>query len=203
MSGHANPLVDFDPEGAKLGMWLFLFTEIILFGGMFLLYAIYLSTYPAEFHSGGNQLDALLGGINTVVLITSSFFVALSVTALQKGNTKFAKKLLWITILCALAFLCIKFVEWSSKYHHGLFIGLESFDALPNGEKIFFGLYYCMTGLHGLHVIIGGGVLGFVIYKMDRQPQERNEVLLENAGLYWHLVDLIWIYLFPLFYLVA
>ena len=111
--------------------------------------------------------------------------------------------MLWLTILSAGAFLCIKYVEWSSKYHHGLFPGMEQFQALPAGEAVFFSLYYTMTGLHGLHVIIGAAVIGFVLFKLDKISSEREETLLENSGLYWHLVDLVWIYLFPLFYLVA
>lgn len=192
-----------DYDGAKIGMWLFLFTEVLLFGGLFLLYAVYLSRYPGEFHSAGKDLDAVLGTTNTLVLITSSFTMALSISMLQKGKKKLAMILVGITLLCAFGFLAIKYVEWSAKFHHGIYPNSPELLERPHGEIVFFGLYYVMTGLHGLHVLVGMVVLAFMIafIRKDRITSE-DFVMLENAGLYWHLVDLVWIYLFPLFYLI-
>ncbi len=193
-----------DYTGAKLGMWLFLFTEILLFGGLFLLYAAYLHRYPADFHLAGKELNVVLGATNTVVLISSSWLMALSISALQQGRVEQSKKLLLGTLACAGMFLVIKYFEWSAKIHHGIYPDSPELLARPAGEVMFFGLYYLMTGLHGLHVILGGGVITYayvLILKGRVTPQDF--VFLENAGLYWHLVDLVWIYLFPLFYLIA
>ncbi len=193
-----------DYQGAKMGMWLFLFTEILLFGGLFVLYAAYLHRYPIQFHEGGLELNVVMGAVNTVVLITSSLCVALAVSALQRGQKALSLRLLAATIALAAVFMVIKFFEWSAKHHHGLFPGLEHFDTLPPGQGVFFSLYYSMTGLHGLHVVVGALVLGWTMLMIHKGRCTQDDfVLLENAGLYWHLVDLVWIYLFPLFYLIA
>jgi cytochrome c oxidase subunit 3 len=129
--------------------------------------------------------------------------VAISITAIQKSNKKLALSMLWITLFFAVVFLVNKYFEWSLKIEHGIFPGMEHYNSLPMGGKMFFFLYYFMTGLHALHVIVGGIILGFVMnyIKKDKITHD-NFVLHENGGLYWHLVDLIWIYLFPLFYLI-
>ena len=193
-----------DYHAAKMGMWLFLFTEILLFGGLFLLYASYRSRFPEAFHLAGKSLDVLLGGTNTVVLISSSLTVALSITALRRGSLRLCLGLLSLTVACAGTFMVIKFFEWSAKFHHGLIPGSEHMAALPQGQSVFYGLYFAMTGLHGVHVIIGASVLVWVmlLIKKGRVTAE-DYVVLENAGLYWHIVDLVWIYLFPLFYLIS
>ncbi|ABB38621.1 Cytochrome aa3-type quinol oxidase subunit III [Oleidesulfovibrio alaskensis G20] len=193
-----------DYLGAKIGMWLFLFTEVLLFGGLFLLYAIYLHQHPAEFHKASKELDVLLGTVNTVVLITSSFFVALSISALQQGKVVLCKRLLTATVGCALIFLVIKYFEWSAKIHHGIYPDSDQLLLRPAGEIVYFGLYYVMTGLHGIHVIIGGAVLLYALRLINAgRVTADNFIFLENSGLYWHLVDLVWIYLFPLFYLIV
>jgi len=192
-----------DYQGAKLGMWLFLFTEVLLFGGMFVLYSVYLSRYPQEFHEAGKELDVFIGCLNTVVLLISSYFVALAISYLQRGMQKKAITFTYLTLAMAAFFLVNKSIEWSAKFHHGIYPNSEHLLTLPKGEIVFYGLYFLMTGLHGLHVIIGGCVMGVVIYFMKKNRVNREDfVMLENAGLYWHLVDLIWIFLFPLFYLV-
>ncbi len=193
-----------DDEGSKMGMWLFLFTELLLFGGLFLLYAMTLHRFPDDFHLGGLQLDWVLGGVNTLALITSSLTAALSVLALQKGDVRLTRRMIFVTMALALVFLCIKFVEWSAKHHHGIWPGSAHLAEGPKGEAAFFALYFTMTGLHGIHVILGMGVFAWVLRGISagRITAERY-VALENAGLYWHLVDLIWIFLFPLFYLIA
>jgi len=192
-----------DDIGTKMGMWLFLFTEVLLFGGLFVVYAVYRFNNPEDFHHGSSHLDILMGTINTAVLLTSSLTVALSITALQKGNKKLSLRLIGITIVFALIFLVIKYFEWSSKFDHGLFPAQEHFKSLSRGESQFFHLYYFMTGLHAIHVIVGAIILIFVAYyiRKDKITQDKH-VYLENGGLYWHLVDVIWIFLFPLFYLI-
>lgn len=193
-----------DYQGAKMGMWLFLFTEVLLFGGLFVLYAAYLHRFPAQFHEGGLELNVIMGAVNTVVLITSSLCVALAVSALQRGQKALSLWLLAATIALAATFMVIKFFEWSAKHHHGLFPGLEHFDKLPQGQGVFFSLYYSMTGLHGVHVVVGALILGWTMLMIHKDRCTTEDfVLLENAGLYWHLVDLVWIYLFPLFYLIT
>jgi cytochrome c oxidase subunit III len=197
-SGHHR-----DDISSKMGMWLFLFTELLLFGGLFLVYMIYRFIYHDDFLEASLDLNVLFGTVNTIVLLTSSMTVAMSITAMQKGNARLSKRLIWLTILAACIFLVIKFFEWSAKFEHGLFPGMAHYGELKNGERLFFFLYFFMTGLHGLHVIIGGIFLLYVIRSIQKQKVRQDKyMLLENAGLYWHLVDLIWIYLFPLFYLI-
>ena len=192
-----------DYAGAKLGMWLFLFTEILLFGGLFLLYAVYLSRYPQEFTAAGHELNVFYGTANTTVLLTSSLLVAMAVTAIQQGRRLLTLGLLSGTIFCAAIFMGIKYVEWSTKIHHGIYPGSARLAAGPPGESVFFGLYYLSTGLHGLHVLIGGSVLAWVAVKVKRRVVTADDfIFLENGALYWHLVDLIWIFIFPLYYLI-
>ena len=192
-----------DYAGAKLGMWLFLFTELILFGGLFLLYAVYLSDYPHQFAAGGKQLNVALGAANTMILLTSSLFAAMAVTAVQRDESRRAVLLLMGTIACALGFMAIKYVEWSEKIRHGIYPDSPHLAAFPPGEPVFFSLYYMTTGLHGLHVLIGAGLLGWIAARVRSGKVNRDDnVLLENGALYWHLVDLIWIFIFPLYYLI-
>jgi cytochrome c oxidase subunit 3 len=197
-SGHNR-----DDVSSKMGMWLFLFTELLLFGGLFLVYMVYRFVYHDAFLLASENLNVLMGTINTVVLLTSSMTVAMSITAMQKGDAKTAIRLIVMTLLFACTFLVIKYFEWAAKFEHGLFPGMEHYGTLPNGERLFFFLYFFMTGLHGLHVIVGGIFLLIVMRKIQKKQVTQDRfMLLENAGLYWHLVDLIWIYLFPLFYLI-
>lgn len=192
-----------DNAGAKLGMWLFLFTEIVLFGGLFILYAVYLTRYPAEFKSGGHELSRFFGTLNTAILLTSSLSAALAVTALQRGQRRPTLLLLGATIACAGIFMVNKYFEWSTKIHHGIYPGSPRLLDGPPGESVFFSLYYLTTGLHGLHVVIGAVLLAWIAFKIrNGQVDGGNFIPLENAALYWHLVDLIWIFVFPLYYLV-
>lgn len=197
-SGH-----NFDAKSSKMGMWLFLYTELLLFGGLFLVYMLYRYANPDAFLLASFELNVWMGTINTIVLITSSMTIAMAISALQKGNVKLAITLSWITIVAALIFLVIKYFEWGAKFDHGYFPGMDHYNELPLGERLYFYLYFFMTGLHALHVIVGGVFIGFVIKYMKTGRVNKDKIsLLENSGLYWHLVDLIWIYLFPLFYLI-
>ncbi len=200
ISGHAAHR---DDEASKIGMWLFLFTELLLFGGLFLVYTIYRNLNPAAFAHASQELSVAFGTINTVVLITSSLTVALSISAIKDNKPKLAKNLLWLTLIFAAVFMVNKYFEWSAKIHHGLFPGMEHFMQLPPGEALFFFLYFFMTGLHALHIIAGSIFIGVVIAQLNKGKIKHDDYILqENAGLYWHLVDVIWIYLFPLFYLI-
>lgn len=260
MSGHSIALaVHKDYRGSKLGIWLFLITEITLFGGMFLLYSIYRSEYPHDFHLAAEELNTLVGTINTLILLTSSLTMALSIAATHHGNRKLALIMLAITILCGAGFMVNKYFEWGAKFHHGIYPGSEFLLAHPKGEILFFGLYFVMTGVHGIHVLVGMVLLTVMFLKVLGQPNskvsfvaghglgevegarlafvdadgkvvwkgdevdgsvERIDVKtkywpvkkrfhvadfnqLENSGLYWHIVDIIWIFLFPLFYLIT
>ena len=192
-----------DKTGVKIGMWIFLYSEILLFGGLFVLYAVYFHAFPEDFAKGGKELNRIFGTANTLVLLISSFTVAASITAVQRRKKGQAIGFLIFSLLCGLAFLINKYFEWGAKFHHDLYPNSDLLLDSDPGFNIFFGLYYTITGLHGLHVIIGMVLLsislGLVI--SDKVTDQRY-AMLENSGLYWHLVDLIWIYVFPLFYLV-
>jgi cytochrome c oxidase subunit 3 len=184
-------------------MWLFLFTELILFGGMFIVYAVYRFKYPTEFHLAATELDTLVGTVNTLILLTSSLTIAMSITSIQEGKKGLSLLLVGITIALALAFLANKYFEWGHKFAVGLYPGSPELLNRPVGEILYFGLYFVMTGLHGLHVIIGAVVLAVMMAFIAKGSVTKHSfVRLEAGALYWHLVDIIWIFLFPLFYLL-
>lgn len=178
----------------KLGMWLFLATELLLFGGLFAAYAIYRAKYPEMFFEGHEELNLTLGTTNTIILLVSSFTIAIGVTAIQRGKRNLLSLMLVITIICGLLFGLNKYFEYAAKFHHDIF---------PS-KNIFFALYFMMTGLHMIHVFIGVVILVIIlIYNMKGNYNENNFTSVELGALYWHLIDVIWIYLFPLLYLVA
>jgi len=207
--------MDQQRDASSLGMWLFLGTEIMFFGGMFCAYLVYRLNYYNEFAAGSRSLDLKWGTINTAVLICSSLTVALGVRAAQMGKRKLLIILMLLTLLFGFTFLGIKGIEWYSKYteHH---IPGSSFDASDlekrpyslgnvdqSHEQIFFSLYFAMTGLHALHMIIGVGIFTFItIYSWKGKYTPQYHTPVEIAGLYWHFVDIVWIYLFPLLYLI-
>ena len=192
-----------DDFGSKMGMWLFLFTEILLFGGLFILYAGYRFIYSEGFAAAATELDVLLGTINTAILLTSSLTVVLAIVALQKENKKLSLFFLWVTVICGLIFLVNKYFEWGAKFHHGVYPKGPALQNMSEGEVMYFGLYFVMTGLHGLHIVVGLIFIGYVMRQIQKDViTSSNFQKLENSGLYWHLVDIIWIFLFPLFYLI-
>ena len=192
-----------DNKGKTLGMWLFLYSEIILFGGLFVLYAVYFHKYSQDFAEGGKALNRIIGSVNTLILLSSSFTVAASITAIRRDKPKTAFYLVGFAILCGCIFLVNKYFEWGHKFEVGLYPNSELLEDSNPGFKIFFSLYYVITGLHGLHVVIGSILLGFSMVMLKKgKITSSSYALLENSGLYWHLVDLIWIFVFPLFYLV-
>ncbi len=190
---------------ARIGLWLFLLSEILLFGGMFLLYAMYRYKNPGDFHAGSMELSRFDGTLNTIVLLTSSLTVVVALFSLHvKHNARRAVIFLAATIALGLTFLVVKSFEWGAKFEHGLYPGAKFLESQPHGFILFFGLYFTMTGLHALHVIVGMVVLSFVLNFVVRgkiTPERIN--IMENGALYWHLVDIIWIFLFPLFYLIS
>jgi cytochrome c oxidase subunit 3 len=193
-------------ESAKLGMWVFLLTEILLFGGLFCAYAIYRAWHPEMFYNAHRFLDTPLGTVNTVVLITSSLTMALSIRAMQLGERKKTLTLLVVTLVLAGAFLVVKYFEYSHKIHLGQLPGkFYTFEGIEGANPhIFFSIYFLMTGLHGIHVLAGMGAIVWTIIKTKRNVFSAEYYTpLEMTGLYWHLVDLIWIFLFPLLYLIG
>lgn len=204
-------------EAGTLGMWVFLVTEIMFFGGMFFAYTLYRTKFPAAFASASNHLSLPLGTINTAVLIVSSFTMALAVYSAQRGKRRNQVGFLALTILLGLTFLGIKAVEYHDKYVDHLIPGRlipgRPFDAsgvhlLPGAAKqnveMFYWIYFAMTGMHAVHMIIGVGVLSVILFFAARGkygPEYHNPV--EISGLYWHFVDIIWIFLFPLLYLLG
>jgi cytochrome c oxidase subunit 3 len=192
-----------DRLGKKIGMWLFLYTEIMLFGGLFVVYANYYHRYTVEFVHGGQSLSTITGTVNTALLLISSFAVASSITGLRRGRKKAALAFLGAAILLGLSFLGNKYFEWGDKFAHGIYPSSPTLTDGPQGLTVFYGLYYTITGLHALHVLIGLVLLivSSALVWADRLDQA-NYLVLENSGLYWHLVDLIWIFIFPLFYLI-
>ncbi len=193
-----------DDIGAKLGMWLFIFTEILLFGGLFLVYAVMRHRYADEFHQAAHQLNAFIGTVNTVVLLLSSATVAMSITAVQKGEKRKGVLFILVTLICAGIFLFNKYFEWGHKFSIGLYPGSDMMIGLKHGYILFFSLYFFMTGLHVLHLIVGSIILTVIMIRIQTGSINKERyVLLENGGLYWHLVDLIWIFLFPLLYLIT
>lgn len=205
MSTHAPaaPHIHRDDVGSRMGMWLFLFTELILFGGMFIVYAVYRFNHGAEFQLAAKELDTLVGTVNTIILLTSSLTAAMSITAIREGRQRFTQMLVGLTLLLALAFLVNKYFEWGHKFEVGIYPGSPTLLAKTPGEILYFGLYYVMTGLHALHVVIGMVVLAVMMRAVGKGTiNHTSYVRLESGALYWHLVDIIWIFLFPLFYLL-
>jgi len=214
--GLQHQFVDMEQQrnASSLGMWLFLGTEIMFFGGMFLAYLVYRYWYYPEFAAGSRSIDIYLGTINTAVLICSSLTVALGVKAAQLGKRKTLVTLLLVTILFGLGFLAIKGIEWYQKFeeHHVPGRSFSAQDLIekypqihidPAPTQIYFSLYFAMTGLHALHMIIGVGIFCFLTFhawKGRYTPEYHTPI--EIGGLYWHFVDIVWIYLFPLLYLI-
>ena len=193
-------------EASTLGMWAFLITEIMFFGGLFLGYAIYRSKFPEAFAEASLSLDLWLGAFNTAILICSSLTMVLAVRAAQMGNRRALIIFLLLTILLGSTFLGIKAVEYSHKFHEHLVPGpsfhFEGND--PQHAQLFFGFYFAMTGMHAFHMIIGIAILGVLVFK-SWQGRFSSEYFtpVDITGLYWHFVDVVWIFLFPLLYLIS
>jgi cytochrome c oxidase subunit 3 len=194
-------------EAGKLGMWLFLATEVLLFGGLFVAYCVYHFLHPELFKEAHKFLNVKLGALNTIVLLFSSLTVVLAIHAAQKNRRNLVILNLALTLICAAAFLVVKYFEYTHKFHAGLLPGnffSNGILSAPDQVHIFFGIYFLMTGLHGLHVLIGIIVLTWLLLRSIKGDFSSQYYLpLEIGGLYWHLVDVIWIFLFPLLYLIV
>ena len=192
-------------EASTLGMWIFLVTEVMFFGGLFMAYSLYRIWYPEAWSEGSLELDIMLGGINTVVLIGSSLTMAFAVRAAQTGKQRATINWLLLTMALGLVFLVIKFFEYKHKYdlNHIPGVNFQFEGPHANQVQIFLSLYFAMTGLHALHMLIGFGILGTVAW-MAHKGRFSSEwyTPVEMSGLYWHFVDIVWIFLFPLLYLV-
>ena len=193
-------------NASTLGMWVFLITEIMFFGGMFLAYTAYRSWYPNVFGAASRTLNATIGAINTAVLLCSSYTMVLAVRAGQLGRRKTIMLFLVLTIILGFVFLGIKGYEWWEKFeeHHvpGASFHLEG-TPLQGQAQLFFSLYFAMTGLHALHMVVGVGIMSYLLYQtyVGKYTAEYYTPI-DVGGLYWHFVDIIWIYLFPLLYLI-
>ena len=203
---HQFDNVEQQKDASTFGMWVFLVTEILFFGGMFCCYTVYRSMYPSAFGHASNHLDVILGAISTAVLICSSFTMACAVNSAATGAKNALVGFLWVTILFAAAFLVIEMSEWHMLYTEGLMPGFNFTyrDIDPAHVQLFFCMYFAMTGLHASHVTIGIGLLAVMAIRASRgtfTPQYYTPI--EVSGLYWHFVDLVWIFLFPLYYLIA
>jgi cytochrome c oxidase subunit 3 len=203
---HHFKSADHEFQSSILGVWLFLCTEILTFGGLFVAYAIFHSLYPHMFAEGATHLNWKFGATNTVVLLMSSFTMASAIYAAQTNNQKKCVINLALTILCGAIFMCIKYVEYEHKIHMGLLPGklFHYAHAEHSNLALYFSLYFMMTGLHGLHVLIGMCLITWILIRARRgEFNSHYYTPVEGVGLFWHLVDLIWIYLFPLLYLVG
>ena len=193
-------------DAAKIGMWLFLATEVLLFGGLFVGFAMQQSAHPQAFVEAHHHLDKRLGALNTIVLLFSSFTMVMAVHSAATNRQKALIRYLIVTLACAGIFLVVKFFEYENKIHEGLLPGKfysHKGDHVPN-QFIFFSFYFMMTGLHGLHVIGGMLVITWVLLRARKGTFNSTYYSpVDLVGLYWHLVDLIWIYLFPLLYLIG
>lgn len=197
-------------DASKMGMWIFLVTEVLLFSGMFVAYTVYRVWHPETFDLLSGALDWRLGGFNTLVLLGSSFTVAMSIHSIQKSDKKATVMYLVITLICAAAFMVVKYIEYTTKFEHGVFPGAHF---APHGEHYapfdvpyapqFFSIYFVMTGIHGVHVLVGMGVIAWIAIRTAKGHFDSQYYTpIELTGLYWHLVDIIWIFLFPLLYLI-
>ncbi len=194
-------------EASTLGMWTFLITEVLFFGGMFTAYAIYRNMYPGAFASTSRYMDVVLGGTNTAILICSSLTMAMAVRSAQLGRRKSIVNFLLLTMFFGTVFLVIKGVEYHNKWVEHLVPGFNfNYEPSYYGQhaQIFFFLYFAMTGMHALHMIVGEGLLTYLLIQAKRGVFTGDYFSpVEMIGLYWHFVDIVWIFLFPLLYLIG
>jgi cytochrome c oxidase subunit 3 len=197
--------LDKQAHAAHLGMWAFLGSELLLFAGLFALYAAYRVTYPVDFELAVERNNVAIGTGNTLILITSSFTVALALHAVRGDRPRRAAALLLFSIACGIAFLLLKGIEYAHHFHEGIFPGASyRYAGLPTGgAKVFFTLYYLLTGLHAIHVVAGLVVLSWLtVGCLSLAYSSARHVHLELGALYWHLVDVVWIFLWPMLYLM-
>jgi cytochrome c oxidase subunit 3 len=192
-------------EAATLGMWIFLATEVLFFGALLVVYTAYRIWCPHEFGVGSRHLDFWLGTTNTAILLTSSFFMAGAVSAGRLRDRRSTIVLLVLTALLGAAFLAIKGYEWHTAIDDGYWPGTDkTASGGTGGVHLFYSLYFGLTGLHGIHMLVGLGLVGTTIWRLRaRQPFAPNQNWLTLIGLYWHFIDIVWIFLYPLLYFVG
>lgn len=203
---HHFKTMDQQFSAAKLGVWLFLATEVLMFGGLFVGYLIFHAKFPEMFAEGATFLDWKLGAFNTIVLLISSFTMAISIHYAQVGKNDKAFWCMAMTLICGFIFLCVKYVEYTHKFEHGLYPGqFFTYEHAHHANlAMYFSFYFVMTGVHGSHVIIGMCLIAWSMFRLKRGDfSPTYYTFIEGTGLFWHLVDLIWIFLFPLLYLVG
>jgi len=190
-------------EASNLGMWTFLATEVLFFGGLFMAYILYRHSYPHAFAIGSQNTNLLFGTLNTAILLTSSLTMALAVHAANHGRTKSLVRNLVLTLLFAAGFLVVKGFEYHEDFVKHLIPGPHFSAELPPRAELFFWLYWAMTGLHAIHVLVGIGLITAITLMAKRGHfSERYSTPVEITGLYWHFVDVVWIFLYPLLYLI-
>lgn len=195
-------------DTAKIGIWTFLATEVLMFGGLFVGFGLSQGKYPQEFVDAHAHLQRWAGALNTVVLLVSSWTMVMAVDAAKSSQRAKMKTYLLLTIMCAFIFMGVKYYEYSHKFEEGLLPGMfyhpQATDTVPgsHGYPTFFAFYFMMTGLHGFHILVGIGLLTWLYLKADNFSKSYYTPV-DLVGLYWHIVDMIWIYLFPLYYLIS
>ena len=194
-------------DASTLAMWIFLITEVMFFGGMFAAYTIYRSTYPTVFAIASSSLNVVVGAINTCVLLLSSFTMVMAVRAGQLGHRNLIIFFLILTLIFGCIFLGVKAYEWNEKFEEHHIPGQAAFHLegtpLQGPAKLFFSLYFAMTGLHALHMVVGVGILTVLIFQARKGKFSADYFTpIDISGLYWHFVDIVWIFLFPLLYLI-
>ena len=202
---HFNDMAQ-QQEASTLGMWVFLVTEVMFFGGMFFCYILYRYWYPEGFAAGSHHLDLFWGGLNTVILIVSSLTMALAVRAAQLGNRRGQIVNLILTMILGAAFLGIKAIEYAGKFRDHIVPGKNFVwhEADPTGAQAFYSIYFAMTGMHALHMVVGLGLMSVILFMAWRGRFNQDYYTpVEISGLYWHFVDIVWIFLFPLLYLLG
>ncbi|MDX1686916.1 MAG: cytochrome c oxidase subunit 3 [Candidatus Promineifilaceae bacterium] len=207
--GHPYDDLEQQRDAATMGMWLFLATEVLFFGALFVGYTVYRIAYPQGFSEASRHLDATLGAVNTGLLLTSSFFMALAVWAAGRRRRRLVLLFLLLTMFLGLGFLGIKGFEWYQEFRQNLVplpgLTFEAGGDFPQQSELFFNFYFIMTGLHAVHLLIGVLLVGFFAVLVWRRTRigEAFIMQLELLGLYWHFVDVVWIFLFPLLYLLG
>lgn len=193
-------------EASHLGMWVFLVTEVMFFGGLFAAYTVYRSLYPDAFADTSKHMDVILGGFNTAVLIGSSLTMALAVHASQTSQKRLLVLFLVLTIILGSVFLVVKAFEYTHKWHEHLVPGpyFQYAGQFAQQAQILFSFYFVMTGMHAIHMVVGVGLLTYLIIKARQGAYNAHYFTpVEMVGLYWHFVDIVWIFLFPLLYLIG
>ncbi|MFK8137912.1 MAG: cytochrome c oxidase subunit 3 family protein [Bdellovibrionales bacterium] len=195
---------DHEYDSSKQGVWLFMATEVLMFGALLVGFFVYQALYGEAWLEGAATLDWKKGALNTVILLSSSLTMALAIYYIRVDDRKKAIWSLVITLLCGFGFMIVKFIEYQAKFEMGLYPGtMFTYEAVNDKLNLYMSFYYMLTGLHGLHVIIGMGLITWILIRIIKGTySSKHWTGVEGVGIFWHLVDLVWIYLFPILYLI-